>query len=145
MRHTFLFQPAVWEARGHYVDRSGASVEVVGDATITHEDEGWMNRSLMRPVDPVGQAFESSYAVRPFEQGADTTTWTSSSAQLGKMSGQFVLVAESILSIGRTADGRYRSVEYLQQLSEDRYVSRGALLRGRDKVSSWAVELRRIR
>jgi hypothetical protein len=136
-------EPAVWQAQGRFTDRSGTTVDVAGDATVTHEEAVWTNRSSMKPQGHSGLVFENVYQIAPFVEGADSTSWTSSNSQLGKMSGQFVIVEDAILSISRTADGRYRAVECLQKLADDRYLSRGALVRGREKVSSWVVELRR--
>jgi hypothetical protein len=143
MDHTYLFEPAVWELQGRFIDRTGATVDVAGNASISHDETVWVKRSSMRPQGQQGLPFENVYQIAPFEEGSDSTTWTSSNSQLGKMSGHFVIVDDAILSISRTADGRYRAVECFQKLADDRYLSRGALVRGREKMSSWVVELRR--
>ncbi len=143
MNHTYLFEQASWEVTGYYIGESGQLVEAEGKSTITHQWERWIIQGLMRlrteEVSEVGNIYE----VVPFKQGADNTSWSSMNDALGRIEGRFFVIDDTILSIFQTPNGRYRGAEYLRQLSDHQYASKGALLKGLIKLSSWSVELNR--
>lgn len=58
--------------------------------------------------------------------------------------GTFTIVDDSIISSYRSQDGGYGGAEYLLRISETVYKSRGVTFKGGEKLSAWAVELRRL-
>ena len=71
------------------------------------------------------------------------TEWKSVNRSVGRLTGRYALVKESILSIARSESGYHKSFEYLRKVNKNVYHSRGALFIGDNMVSSWAMVLRR--
>ncbi|MCX7635867.1 MAG: hypothetical protein N2Z74_09040, partial [Syntrophales bacterium] len=63
---------------------------------------------------------------------------------LGRLEGRFIVVDDTLISLYESEDRRYRGTEYFRMIDEDLYSNRGTLLQEGMKVSSWAVELRRL-
>lgn len=138
--HTFLFKPGRWSALGEYFGLDGGAVKATGEMRVSHEAHGWRKEEVMRlhwPDQPL--EFASDYRVRPFD--GDWTTWEAETPGLGLMRGEFVLAADTILSLGQTLGGAFTLSECLVRLDEGRYLNRGALIKGAARMSSWAVEL----
>lgn len=56
-----------------------------------------------------------------------------------------MIIDDTILSSYRSDNGEYSGAESLTQVNETTYRSRGFTLKGDRKLSSWAVELKRIK
>src|SRR3972149_5195449 len=139
IRHTFLMEEGYWMAAGEFFDHNGNSIPVEGSARVTHGKELWRSQGVMR-LD--GQTeIENNYEIRPFEEGKDYTGWTSSHPALGKLTGLFVIVDDSIISTISSEDGQISGIEYMVKVSDYHYRSRGFIFRNGEKVSSWAAEL----
>ncbi len=137
VRHTFLMEEGYWMATGEYFDQFGNAVPVEGSARVIHGKELWKSLGVMRLN---GQEIENNYDIRPFEEGKDYTGWTSSNP-LGKLTGLFVIVDDSIISTISSEDGQISGIEYLVKVSDYHYRSRGFIFKNGEKVSSWAAEL----
>jgi hypothetical protein len=59
------------------------------------------------------------------------------------MTGYFIIVDDAVLSTYTSRDGNLKGTECLHLIDDDLYASRGCLLRGDRKISSWALELRK--
>ena len=144
MNHTYLFEQASWKVRGYYIGESGQLIEAEGKSIITHQREIWVIQGVMRLHTEGDSEIGNIYEVVSFKQGADNTSWSSMNDALGRIEGRFILIDDTILSVFQTTNGRYRGTEYLRQLSDHQYVSKGVLLKGLAKLSSWSVNLDRI-
>lgn len=141
--HSFLFEPARWSAQGKYYGLDGGSVPAAGETLVSHQSDGWHCDGLMRllwPEEPL--EFATACRVRPFN-GSDWTTWESETPGFGLMHGKYVLAADAILCLGQTLGGAFTLSECLVMLDEGRYLSRGTIVKGSSKMSSWAVEFLR--
>lgn len=138
-----LFEENIWIATGVYMDDQGRYHPVEGETNITHIDGLWINNSIMTLQEDKQVAYKTRYEIIPLERGQEMTSWSSDNPALGKMTGKFIIADDSIISIFASDDGAFRGTEYFRLLDEDLYSSRGCLLRGEKKISSWAVELRK--
>ncbi|ADE15939.1 conserved hypothetical protein [Nitrosococcus halophilus Nc 4] len=143
MRHTFLFEPAVWEAEGTFFDATGHALRLEGETQVTHTARGWRNEGRMRVLSEPPLVIENRYDIIPFAPGRDTTSWVSVNPVLGKLSGRFVLVGEMILSLFESKKGEHKGMEVLVKQNDESYLGRGALLARGGKVSSWSITLKR--
>ena len=142
--HTYLFKAGLWHAEGKYIDEGGRMHPVEGESRITHRNALWYNENEMKISGSQDIAFSNYYEIVPFHDGRDVTFWTSENDALGKLSGQFVLVGDTILSLYRSENAQYSGAEYLLRVSEINYRTWGTLFSGRDKLSSWTMRLKRV-
>ena len=135
--HTFLLQPARWQASGWYRGQNGDVFPVSGETRISHRAELWLNEGEMR-LDG-GPAFVNRYEVTPFRANTTETVWRSQSRQLGAMQGRFILVGAAILSPYRSVDGLWFGNETLLKLSDNHYRVLGTLLNNNLVNGAWEV------
>ena len=145
MTHTFLLEEGTWSARGFIVDSDGMRNPVEGHVRITHTQDQWVNEGTMRVLAFPPVESTNRYDVVPFHEGNTTTQWKSLNPALGELLGTFSLVGDSILSVYQSADGSYVGTEYLRKINPDVYQNRGVLLASGVQISSWSVELIRIK
>jgi hypothetical protein len=145
MTHTFLLREGVWLASGSCRDADGRALAVDGRTEVTHGAALWVVDGAMRLLGPTPVEFRNRYEVLPFPAGADATTWTSSNPAIGTLRGRFAVVSDTIVSTYESDDHEWSGAECLILLRDTRYLARGVLYRNGTAVSSWAVELRRIR
>jgi len=141
IRHTFLMEEGYWMATGEFFDQFGNAIPVEGSARVTHGKELWRSQGVMKLDGQGGQEIENNYEIRPFEEGKDYTGWTATNPALGKLTGLFVIVDDSIISTISSEDGQISGIEYMVKVSDYHYRSRGFIFRNGEKVSSWAAEL----
>ena len=142
--HAYLFKPGLWRAEGENFDENGYAYPVEGESRITHRNALWYNESEMKILGNENIAFSNYYEITPFHEDRDVTPWTSANDTLGKLSGQFILVGDTILSLFRSENAEYTGTEYLLRISDIVYRNWGALFSGRDKLSSWMMRLNRV-
>jgi hypothetical protein len=145
MAHTFLLEAGLWMATGSFTDAAGRSMPVEGQSEIVHRGGVWVVDGVMRLLGPSPVEYKNRYEVVPFASGSTTTTWTAASAAIGTLDGRFVVVADVIFSTYRSDDGSLSGAEVLIQMRDTRYLVRGSLVKDGALLSSWAMELRRIR
>lgn len=143
-QHTFLFEPALWEAEGTFSNAAGLTVPLAGETRVTHTDKGWHNEGRLRVQTTPPLVIVNRYDIVPFVPGRDTTSWVSRNPSLGKLSGRFVLVGEMILSLFESERGEHKGMEVLVKQSDESYLGRGTLLARGGKVSSWSITLTRM-
>lgn len=141
MKHTYLVSPGTWQAKGFFKDNNGNSYPVTGSSIITHERKIWYNRSAMlihtQPVTDI----ECVYEITPLDPDTYSTTWTAETLPMGRISGNFAIVGNTILSSANTPQGA--NIETLRQLDESTYENRGALFMEGQLLSTWEVILTR--
>ncbi|EMG35797.1 hypothetical protein PCS_03280 [Desulfocurvibacter africanus PCS] len=141
--HSFLFEPACWSVQGKYYGMDGSSVPAEGETLVSHQADGWRCDGVTRLLWPEESLeFTMACLVRPF-CGNDWTTWEADTPGFGIMHGKYVLAADAILCLGQTLGGAFTLSECLVMLDKNRYLSRGAIVKGSSKMSSWAVEFLR--
>lgn len=142
--HTFLLSEATWHADGRFYGSDGCPEPATGVTTVRHRPDEWvLDGEMSVGEDGNGQHIENHYRIVPLEEAEVSTSWTSENPVLGRLQGSFTLVRETILSMYAAVDGDLRGTESLRRVSPDVYAARGALTRGGERISSWAMTLRR--
>lgn len=142
VRHTFLFEEGLWAVSGEYTGQDGQVFPLEGSARITHEERVWKNQGVMTLIQAAGNIeIRNDYEIAPFVPGREHTAWRAENPSLGRLSGLFVVVDDSIISTIGSEDGRVSGIEYLRRVHDDQYMSRGFIFRADEKLSSWAAEL----
>lgn len=147
MEHTFILEEGIWQGKGKYCDETGQLFSLVGETKIKHNNDLWINESKM--IIDIGRenqiTIRNNYNIVPFKDGQDFTKWTSMNPKLGKMNGNFIIAGETILSIYNTENEEYIGTESMMKINNRKYRSSGTLLKDNKKVSSWWVDLKRIK
>jgi hypothetical protein len=143
LKHTFLFEPAVWSVGGTFWAGDRRSIGAQGRIEITHRDTCWLLAGSMKVLSSPPVEFVSAYSIDLPGRDATTLKWTAENAMLGKLQGVFSVVGDSILSIFNSSDGAYQGTEYLTLVSPQNYRACAMLLFSGRKLSSWQVELTR--
>jgi hypothetical protein len=143
MTHTFLFEPAVWNATGTVWRADGEPLEAVGRTEIAHRRECWLLSGTLRVLGSPPAEFVHAYLIEPPAPEQTGLKWTFESAMFGKLQGRFAAIGPSILSVyGCEASGYYGS-EHLGQIDADSYRTAGMLLLKDKIVYSWQMMLKR--
>ncbi|MCE5274756.1 MAG: hypothetical protein ABFD70_12360 [Syntrophaceae bacterium] len=143
MGHTFLFTQARWLARGLFFDAKGKALPAEGEISISHQGNLWVNEGIIKVLGERPAEIRNRYEIVPIPEGTSTTTWTSVNPAIGRFMGSFAVVGDSILSCFQSEDAAYSGMEYLRQEESHQYQNRGVLLLRGERVSSWAVTLRK--
>lgn len=142
MEHKLLFEEGYWKASGFYYTEKGQPHQVEGQVRIYHEDDLWINDGVMKVIGQESIEIRNRYEIIPWDEGKELTTWVSVNPGLGVLEGTFTVVGDCILSEYRAEEGQFSGSEVLIQTASDRYLNRGVLVyKGKEKLSSWAVEL----
>ena len=144
MTHTFLFEQGLWFAKGDYTDAKNTIVHINGEIRILHQEDHWLSESLMKLLDGSGTEFTSTSEIIPFSDSREFTTWKSIHPMFGELSGEFMIVADTILSTFISDSGEYTGCECLLQVDKNIYISRGFVFKGEEKLSSWAINLKKM-
>lgn len=141
--HTFLFQPGLWKAKGHFWDAEGRVIPMEGESRVEHDADGW---AIHGRLSLLGQQFEyvNDYRLEPAAPDVRDIPWTSLNPALGFLRGHFIIVADAILSTFRGEDGRHHGSETMLLQEPTLYHCRGMLLKDEDLISSWSAALQRI-
>jgi len=143
MAHTFLFLEGTWIAKGNYFDKKNNITRAEGSTTITHQNKLWVNEGRMilmldKPIE-----LQNRYEIMPFEN--DFTSWKSYNPALGTLIGKFMVVEDTIISTYSTENGEYSGSECLIKISDTLYKAKGFAFKVESKLSSWSVELSKIK
>ncbi|MFA6411970.1 MAG: hypothetical protein WCW53_04680, partial [Syntrophales bacterium] len=87
------------------MDDQGRYHPVEGETTITHTDGLWINDSFMTLQGDKKVAYKTRYEIIPMERSQELTSWSSENPALGKMTGKFIIVDDSIISMFSSEDG----------------------------------------
>jgi hypothetical protein len=143
IKHTFLFNQQMWAATGGYFDSADTPVPAAGESRVIHQGGLWIVESTMRVFGDAPLEINNRYEVIPFPDDTPYVAhWKSVHTALGRLSGKFVIVDDTILSIYQSEESTHSGTEVLAKTEDGYYESRGCLFKGNNKVSSWAFELR---
>lgn len=141
MAHAYLTEPGEWVAEGSFWDESGSRHRASGVSRVIHGAAEWEIDSSLH-VDG-GPSFANQYRLSPLAADQWQTTWESQNEALGAMLGEFILLAETIVSRFTTPGGTARGFETLGRLADGEYRSAGALYVDGRLLSCWEMTLRR--
>jgi hypothetical protein len=141
--HTFLFEPARWQANGVFIDPAGKTLPMTGHAVVLHGEGIWSLTGKLHLIGESTVEIVNDCRIVPFPPGELQTTWTSQNPALGTLKGRFVIFNDTILSSFESDDHLFRGTEWLRRLGADSYENRGVLFERERLLSAWAVELRR--
>jgi hypothetical protein len=141
--HTFLFEPARWEAKGVFVDPAGRTLPMAGQTVVLHGEEIWSLTGKIHLTGDTKVEIVNDYRIVPFPRGEMQTTWNAHNPALGTLKGCFVIVDDTILSSFESEDHQFRGTEWLRRIDADNYEDRGVIFERERLLSAWAAELRR--
>ena len=141
MMHTFLFDPGVWNSRGTFWREDGEPLEAQGRTVIAHRPECWLLSGTLQVLGSPPVEFVSAYTIQPPGRDGCTLKWTSENSTLGKLSGTFAVVGDTILSVYTCSASGYHGSEHLTQSDVTHYQSAGMLLLNERRLYSWQLTL----
>lgn len=144
MRHTFLFEPAVWTATGTFWRGDGEALEAAGRTEVAHRAEVWLLSGTLKVQSSPPVEFVNAYRIQPAARESGTMRWTSEDPTLGKLHGTYTVIGESIFSLYRCEATGYHGAEHLGRVDADCYRSAGLLLLDDRCLSSWQLLMRRL-
>ncbi len=143
MKHTFLFEPAVWSGDGTLWRADGEPLEAHARTEIAHRPECWLLSGKLKVLGSPPTEFVQAYLIEPPRGPGDTLKWTFESAMFGKVQGRFAAIGASILAVyGCEVTGYYGS-EHFGQIDAVTYRSAGMLLLKDKLMYSWEMTHRR--
>jgi hypothetical protein len=143
MRHTFLFEPAVWIATGTFWRGDGEPLEAVGRTEIAHRDRCWLLSGKLKVLGAPPVEFVHAYLIEPPVADGNVMKWTFETETFGKLAGTYVVVDRSILSLFGCETSGFHGTEHLGQIDADHYATVGVLLQKDKMIYSWAMKLTR--
>ncbi|MGD9899753.1 MAG: hypothetical protein AB7T22_11575 [Calditrichaceae bacterium] len=142
--HSFLFKEGKWKAAGVYTDADGISNHAHGKVIIKHTAGLWVSDGTMYVKGLIDAEIKNNYEIIPFRDGKDFTTWKSVNPVFGLLTGRLMVIADSILSMYSSEDGIITGFESLLQINSRLYRNWGFVFKGKDKLSSWAMDLEKL-
>jgi hypothetical protein len=143
MMHTYLFEPGVWTSKGTFWRADGEPLEAQGRTEIAHHADIWLLSGTLKVLGSPPVEFVNAYSISPPGRDGTSMKWTSENATLGKLSGTFSVVGDSILCVYTCTTSGYHGAEHLGQIDSNRYQAAGILLLQERRLSSWQVTLSR--
>jgi hypothetical protein len=144
MKHTFLFEPAVWSGTGTLWRADGEPLEAQARTEIAHRPECWLLSGKLKVLGSPPTEFTQAYLIEPPQGPRDSLKWTFESAMFGNIKGRFAATGSSILAVyGCEATGYYGS-EHYGQIDATSYRSAGMLLLKDKLMYSWELVHRRV-
>jgi len=145
MRHTFLYQPAVWTSTGTLWRADGEPLETIGRTEIAHSPECWLQSGTLKVLGSPPTEFVHGYMIeRPAKDGA-TMKWTFESAMFGTLLGRYAVIGPSIVSVYGCETSGYHGAEHLGQVDANHYRAAGMLLLKDAIIYTWQSNLERQR
>ncbi len=141
--HPYFRHDGGWHAQGWYIEEQGALLTAGGDVRLHRRDDDWMVVSDLR-IALIGQpdmVFHNAYSFEPPDEDSREVFWTNASPFAGEMAGRFTVIADAVLSLGFSEDGRHTLSETLMLTDDGTYEARGTLSREGETVGAWALTL----
>ena len=83
MKHTFLFEPGIWNAEGTFWREDGQALAALGRTEIAHHTECGLLSGTMKVLGSPPVEFVNAYSIAAADPGAHTLKWSSENATLG--------------------------------------------------------------
>src|ERR1700739_199311 len=96
MRHTFLFEPAVWIATGTFWRGDGEPLEAGGPPEIAHRARCWLLGGRLKAPGAPPVEFVHAYLIEPPVADGNVMKWTFETETFGKLAVTYVVVERSI-------------------------------------------------
>jgi hypothetical protein len=139
MKHTFLYEPAVWSGTGTLWRADGEPLKALARTEIAHRPECWLLSGKLKVLGSPPTEFVQAYLIEPPRPGEQSLKWTFESAMFGKLQGRFAPIGTSLLAVcGCDASG-YSGAEHFGQLDPNTYHSTGMMLLRDKLVYSWEM------
>jgi hypothetical protein len=139
MKHTFLYEPAVWAGTGTLWRADGQPLEAHARTEFAHRADCWLLSGKLRVLGSPPTDFVQAYLIEPPKAPGDTLPWTFESAMFGKIRGRYAAIGSSIVAVyGCEATGYYGS-EHFSHIDDTHYRSAGMLLLKDKLVYSWEM------
>jgi hypothetical protein len=139
MKHTFLFEPAVWSGTGTLWRADGEPLEAHARTEIAHRPECWLLSGKLKVLGSPPTEFVQAYLIEPPRAPGESLRWTFESAMFGKIQGRFAVTGSSILAVYGCEASGYYGAEHFGQLSDVSYRSAGMLLLKDKLMYSWEM------
>ncbi len=139
MKHTFLFEPAVWSGTGTLWRADGEPLEAQARTEIAHHPDCWLLSGKLKVLGSPPTEFVQAYLIEPPHAPGESLKWSFESAMFGKLSGRFAVIDTSILAVYGCEASGYYGAEHFGQLDADSYRSAGMLLLKDRLIYSWQM------
>ncbi len=143
MKHTYLFESAVWSVAGTFWRADGEALEAVGRTEIAHRPECWLLSGTLKVLSAPPVEFVHAYWIEPPGPQGGSVRWTFENEMFGKLHGRYAVIGPSIMSVYGCESSGYHGAEHLAQLDADNYRSTGMLLLQDRVMYSWQMMLKR--
>ena len=144
MKHTYLFEPAVWSATGTLWRADGEPLQATSRTEIAHRKECWLLSGTLKVLGSPPTEFVQAYLIEPpGSTHGEGLKWTFETAMFGKLHGRFAAIGASILSVYGCEQSGYYGAEHLAQIDAANYRSSGMLLLKDKLIYSWQMLLTR--
>jgi hypothetical protein len=143
MKHTFLFEPAVWSGTGTLWRADGEPLQALARTEIAHHKECWLLSGQLKVLGSPPTEFVQAYLIEPPRAGTDSLRWTFESAMFGKLQGRFATIGASILAVCGCEASGYYGAEHFGQIDPSTYRSAGMMLLKDKLVYSWEMTHKR--
>jgi hypothetical protein len=140
-RHTWLFEPGLWVATGHFWEGGRVERDGRGTSLVRHTDTEWEIEGEMEILGDAPVRFQNRYRIEPPRSPGDIIRWRSNNPAVGSLIGVFAVAGETILSFFQSENKEQGGSETLTQLAPSRYRASGIFLSSGAVVSTWSMEL----
>jgi hypothetical protein len=143
MKHTFLFEPAVWSATGTLWRADGEPLEAQAHTEIAHRADCWLLSGKLKVLGSPPTEFVQAYLIEPPKPPGTNLKWTFESAMFGKLQGRFAAIGGSILAVCGCEASGYHGAESFGWLDARTYRSTGMMMLKDKLVYSWEMTHKR--
>lgn len=143
-KHTFLFNPAVWEVAGNLIDQSGSTYPLEGITRVEHKKNLWMNDLMMKVPNGPGVEFYNFVELNPIAEDQQIAQWKSKNPNLGDITGSLFLSGDEMFIDWSADDGKHTGKIHLHMIDKQNYTHDGFVFRGKERLLNWKLHLKRV-
>jgi len=88
VKHTYLFEPAVWSVAGTFWRADGEALEAVGRTQIAHRQECWLLSGTLKVLSSPPVEFVHAYWIEPPGPQGGSVRWTFDVEILARLIGE---------------------------------------------------------
>ncbi|MBF2026318.1 MAG: hypothetical protein IGS48_06065 [Oscillatoriales cyanobacterium C42_A2020_001] len=145
MAHTFLIQPGRWTMQGHWLERNGMPVSVIGKTLVAWSRDDWFTM-VTKLVFPGSDREEISLQYRGrLDLGERQYTFVLQHSLLGRVEGEGWVAQESVVQRYWVLGDRQRrsGFETLYRVDENTYYLSSGIMAGHYLTSTMEATLER--